>query len=157
MLTRQQKSYRRKKEWLKKQPEDVQLLHITKRREEHRRWYKNNKAQSLRESYTFRREHPEHMLFIRARNRAASSRIEFSIEKEDIIVPLVCPYLGIELKVGHEDSRRASPSLDRIDNSKGYIRGNIEVISQLANSMKAHSTKEELITFSKSVLRRFNV
>ena len=45
-----------------------------------------------------------------------------------------------------------SPSLDRIDSTKGYVPGNVWVISNKANRMKSNAAAEELIIFAKSVL-----
>lgn len=46
-------------------------------------------------------------------------------------------------------------SLDRIDNTQGYIPGNVEVVSYLANMMKSSASREQLVTFAQSVLERF--
>lgn len=45
-----------------------------------------------------------------------------------------------------------TPSIDRIDATKGYTKDNIQVISKQANAMKWDSTKEELVEFAKGVL-----
>lgn len=49
-----------------------------------------------------------------------------------------------------------SPSLDKIIPQLGYVKGNIIVMSMKANIMKANATKEELINFSKNILKIFN-
>lgn len=80
-----------------------------------------------------------------ARNRAAANNIPFEIEASDIVIPTHCPVLGIELKRGTVKCRDASPSLDRIIPSKGYVPGNIVVVSFRANRIKNNSTVEELL------------
>lgn len=90
----------------------------------------------------------------RAKQRSKETGKEFSIDVTDIVIPDVCPVLGIPLNMnsGKSGAYRNSPSLDRIDNSKGYVKGNIQVISQLANAMKCHATNEELHKFASWVL-----
>lgn len=63
-----------------------------------------------------------------------------NIEIKDIIVPEFCPYLGHKLRSSGRYSN--SPSIDRIDSSKGYVKGNIQVISWEANQLKKQMTHE---------------
>jgi hypothetical protein len=86
--------------------------------------------------------------------RAKKKGLEFTITVEDIVVPTHCPILGMEMSRGTLTERAASPSLDRIDNSKGYIQGNVQVISLRANRMKNDATIQELkalITYLESL------
>lgn len=73
------------------------------------------------------------------------------ITEEDIITSSFCPILGIPLKVntGHLGGLSDSPSIDRKDSTKGYVKGNVWVISQLANQMKSNATPEQLKTFAR--------
>lgn len=98
---------------------------------------------------------PEEKMYRRAKARATSSGIEFSIDLSDIKIPEVCPILGIKLEptAGKSGGFRASPSLDRMDNLKGYTKDNIMVVSNLANAMKRDASKAELRKFAEWVLR----
>ena len=92
--------------------------------------------------------------FTHAMWKAAKTRgIEFNIEESDIIIPEVCPLLEVPFEFGTKASYDYSPSLDRIDNSKGYIKGNIWVISKKSNTMKSSATLQELQTFCTNILR----
>lgn len=97
----------------------------------------------------------EWYIFNSCRNRCRRLGVEFNITAEDIVIPENCPYLGIPLtRIRYEGRQDYNPSLDRIDPTKGYIPGNIEVISDKANRMKNNASKEELITFAKNILER---
>lgn len=98
---------------------------------------------------------PEYKMYNRAYNRAKKSGIEFTITKNDIVIPEECPVLKVKMKAhsGSCGGKKYSPSLDRIDSSKGYTKDNIQVISQLANQMKSHATKEELLKFAKYIIK----
>jgi len=58
-------------------------------------------------------------------------------------VPEVCPYFGIFLQRSELRPGDSSYSLDRIDPSKGYVRGNVEFISNRANRLKSDGTADE--------------
>lgn len=87
---------------------------------------------------------PTKYLVSAARKRAIHRGTEFSITENDINIPTHCPVFGTPLKtslVGKRDWN--SPSIDRIDNSKGYIPGNVAVISYRANTIKSIGTADE--------------
>ena len=79
-----------------------------------------------------------------AKSRAKRNGMEFGIEVEDVIIPKTCPVFGIPLFVGEGNHTPNSPSLDRLDSAKGYIKGNVFVISHRANCIKRDATAEEL-------------
>jgi hypothetical protein len=85
-----------------------------------------------------------------ARQRAKMKGLEFDLTKEDIVIPEYCPVLGIKLEATVGTGRRnldeleSSPSIDRVDNSRGYTRDNIMVISLRANNLKKDATLHEL-------------
>ena len=60
-----------------------------------------------------------------------------------------CPILNIPFKTGNEEGRFNSPSLDRINNLKGYVRGNLIWVSQLANNIKSSATPDQIIAVGK--------
>jgi hypothetical protein len=102
-----------------------------KYREAHTTWLHNNQGKVMLHS---------------AKQRAKQRELEFSITSDDIVIPDICPVLGIKIEqgIGTRSRKRSSPSLDRIDNTKGYIKGNVRVISDRANSLKSDATIEEL-------------
>ena len=71
----------------------------------------------------------------RARSRARRRGIHFELAVADIEMPSRCPVLGIPLRLQGVRSAQ-SPSLDRLDPGRGYVRGNVRVISDRANRLK---------------------
>jgi hypothetical protein len=79
-----------------------------------------------------------------AKHRAKINGLEFDIDVSDIVIPEVCPILGIPLILNLREKRQdGSPSLDRIDSTKGYVKGNVFVISYRANTIKSYGTAAE--------------
>lgn len=92
-------------------------------------------------------------ILARTEKRAKYKNIDFNLDESDIIIPKICPILEVPLIIGTKDNYEYSPSIDRIDNTKGYIKGNIQIISKKANSMKNSASQKELIKFCKNILR----
>lgn len=90
------------------------------------------------------RVRPEKRLLFNARSRSAKKGYECSIDESDILVPEYCPICDIKLDLYREHGiTDALPTLDRVDNSKGYVKGNVRVISWRANQLKRDITVEE--------------
>ena len=81
--------------------------------------------------------------------RAKSKNIDFALKESDIHIPKICPVLGIPLYRCERENWNNSPSIDRIDNTKGYIKDNVIVVSRRANSLKKDATIEELQKLAK--------
>lgn len=97
-------------------------------------------------NYKWREKNPEKYMYQNAKSSAKKRGLEFTIRVEDIVIPTHCPVFGVELELvvgsGTKDNK---PSLDRIDSSKGYVKGNIQVISWRANNLKSDGRLEEFI------------
>jgi hypothetical protein len=110
-------------------------------------------CKSNEESKKYVKNHKDRILLTKAKNRAKRKGLEFNIDITDVVIPKKCPILGIDIitdvsgKYTHN-----SPSIDRIDNDRGYIKGNVRVISHRANALKGDATLEEL----KMVVENFN-
>jgi len=71
----------------------------------------------------------------------------------------ICPYTGWKLKIMEDlnvnNQLPKTPdraSLDRIDSSKGYVKGNIQFVSMMAQFAKSNWPEEELIKFCEAVV-----
>lgn len=88
--------------------------------------------------------HPIKRMMQEAKARADKRGFEFSINESDVDMPTVCPVLGIPIGIGHGARADGSPSIDRIDTRRGYVAGNVRVISWRANRLKNDATLAEL-------------
>lgn len=80
--------------------------------------------------------------------RAAEKQREHTLTLEDLLdlypKDNCCPVYGFELIWGDSGFRETSPSIDRIDSSKGYTKDNVQIISWKANRLKSYATLEDL-------------
>ena len=117
-----------------------------------REWGERNREFYLNDSrrrYQERRlNDPAAILLKGARERAKKQGVPCTIQKEHIIIPEVCPILGLPITVnvkGNDGGNRdLSPSLDKVKPELGYVPGNIRVITNKANRLKADNTIETL-------------
>jgi hypothetical protein len=84
------------------------------------------------------------LLYKNIKSRCKRIGREFSIDLDDIVIPEKCPVFGFELKREDKQTWMYAPSVDRIDSSKGYVKGNVTVVSRRANILKRDATIDEL-------------
>jgi hypothetical protein len=154
-------SMKRTKEQTRKYNQTDYEKNKEKRKEAARQYYYDNKEKVLENVHEYReknraviqekgrkyyRRNIENRLLNAARSRSKKYGYAFDIEVTDIHVPSHCPLLGIELYIaeGRKTAKDNSPSLDRIDSTKGYTKDNVWVISHRANTIKSNATLEEI-------------
>lgn len=101
-----------------------------------------------------KRRNPKGFMLLKARERAKRLGVPFTITTDDFEIPSVCPLLGVEMSPGVARCGDYSPTLDRIVPDKGYVPGNVWVISLKANRIKNNATPEELMLVATKVHER---
>ena len=103
------------------------------------------KARWGRDSYLFEDDVKKAMsaAFTRKRENSKRSKWGWELERTDITYPLTCPILGIELDWMAGSRQENSPSFDRLDSSKGYVKGNVIICSWRANRIKNDGSSKE--------------
>jgi hypothetical protein len=92
-------------------------------------------------------------IFRSKNSNKSSARKTLTVEDYKKLVVTHCPLLGIELTYINCTGNRTPQNyatLDRIDSTKGYVAGNIQIISFRANTIKGDATLEELKTIVKN-------
>ena len=102
------------------------------------------------------RKDPRKVMLIHARARAKQKGLDFNIDSSDIIIPKICPLLNIPISIGEKKLHPGSPTIDRIIGNKGYIKGNVMVISARANTAKGDLTVQELELLVNNLKRVLN-
>jgi len=96
--------------------------------ERQREWRKQNRLRNL---------------YTSIKSKCNFYEIAFNLSQEDLIIPEFCPVLGIPVYWSDKRSDN-TPSVDRLIPEKGYVKGNICVISNRANTLKNNASIEEI-------------
>lgn len=108
------------------------------------KWQKSNPAKAAENARKWRRNNPEVILWHAAKRRSLRDGTPFTISKEDIPdIPQICPIALIPIHFREDNGQGPcdnSPSLDQIVAGKGYIPGNIRIVSHKGNRWKSDMT-----------------
>ncbi len=121
-----------------------QLDFLKEQREKDKKATENRLKYQLDYETNHRKPHPLNgVLCSCAKQRAKKFNLKFDLKPSDIIIPKKCPVLGIPLKKANKKMNDFSPTIDRINPSKGYTKDNICVISNRANRIKSDGNVKE--------------
>lgn len=99
--------------------------------------------------------------FLSARDRAVRQNIPFNLELQYIIDLWnfqngICALSGLpmtfELKQGRVST---NVSIDKIDRTFGYIKGNIQLVCMACNQIKSDLTEIEMYNFCKNIVKNY--
>lgn len=116
---------------------------------DYKEYLNNQKRENSRKNF-------KTQMLANCKRRALKKELEFSICKEDIIIPELCPILKVPFIQGIGREYEYTPTIDRIDNSKGYTKENIQIITKKANSMKNSASFKELKLFAEWILQNIS-
>jgi hypothetical protein len=110
-------------------------------------YYEANKKEVIQKELRKRKEDPVYAMVNRCRRRdKLDGRVpDINIKYIRSIWPEdnCCPIFKTPFTTG-PDTVRMNASLDRIDPNKGYVKGNVVVVSFQANAIKNNATIDEL-------------
>lgn len=98
-------------------------------------------------------------LYAASKEKAKNKGLEHDLTIEYITEKLKqpCPRTGLPFRLGktgstYSDRDIQTPSVDKIDPSKGYTKDNVQIVCWGYNLAKARFTDEELLEFWKKVI-----
>jgi hypothetical protein len=111
----------------------------------HRVWSLKNRARLNAQENARAVKNPLRRLIIMAKERAIRKKLPFNMTAfSELVIPVICPVLGIPIVRKGGQRTAQSPSLDRVKPHLGYVPGNVRVISWRANDLKKNATSHEL-------------
>ena len=138
---------KKQKMWRIANPDKV-LAYQKKNREKlrasSRAYQRNNRARVSEYNATYNKKNWQKKLVATARCRARRNGLEFNLTLGGLDWPDKCPVLGHVFVPAQGKCMPNTPTLDRIDNTKGYTLENTRVISWRANLLKRDATLDEL-------------
>lgn len=116
---------------------------------------KGSPAAQKRARDKFTKAHPYRKWLDSVKHRASRKGLEFDLTVDDLQIPDFCPvFPTIQLAKIRSNAKQDvnSATVDRVNNAKGYIKSNCQIISWRANQLKRNASPEELLAIAKYVM-----
>lgn len=121
------------------------------RRNYNNAWNKKHSVRVAKRRLAWNHKNRGKLLFCFAKARAKRIGVKFTITHIDVVIPKRCPVFGVKLTTVIKKGDPNSPSIDRIIPKRGYVPGNVAVISLRANLLKNNASPAELTALAKWV------
>ena len=96
-----------------------------------------------------------------SKRRAKLKNLAFNLSSDYLekIFPktCICPILGYKMKVANINLGKLSPTLDRINPRLGYVKGNVEFVTNIANLMMTSANGRDIKKFVKWATKRYKI
>ncbi|MDE2097098.1 MAG: hypothetical protein KGL39_07620 [Patescibacteria group bacterium] len=142
-----------------------------RQRAQNRAAYLRHREERIAQTHVARSLHPEwrqtertnlkarrpwHQSLLNARNRAAKKGYEFDLTREWAAATWTgfCAVSGLPFVFGKQRRFPFSPSIDRIDSSRGYTQDNCRFVLFAVNSLKGNGTDEEMVKIAHAIAER---
>ena len=127
----------------------------TTKKQYHQRYYQENKAALLERHRERNKRSPRYALtsiITLARKRAETTiDQQYLLEMYDRQQGL-CALSGIKMTWATGKTSPTSISVDRIDQSKGYVDGNVRLVCMAVNAFRGTMNDQELLVFARALL-----
>lgn len=131
------------KGWYKKLSEAQREKIRVRGRVTGRVYYAAHKGDADLKNMRWAKENPVKRMLHQARSNAKRRGIPFLITEKDLVIPVLCPVLGLKLEFFAGFNAPQLPSIDRLRPELGYVPGNVRVISWRANRLKVDCVNPE--------------
>jgi len=122
------------------------------------KWRKENKKHLKTSTYDWRRRNIAKVLLANMRNGANKRKQDCTLTEKDLEImlePMTCSVTNLPLIwEGPDRYNPWAPSPDRLDNSKGYIPGNVRIVCILYNRARNCYTDEEVLVMAKALTEK---
>ena len=95
------------------------------------------------------------VILSQAKKRSKEKNLEFNLTMGDLISIKnnTCPILGHEILYKSGIDNKRSASLDRIDPNKGYIKGNVKIVSSEGNLLKNRNNYHSAVKMLEYIIK----
>lgn len=121
----------------------------SKKRDKTRRNPETNRRGRVKWIEKTLKKDPSLFLWFRTKWAASAKGLDFDLDPEDLKIPEFCEVLGLRIVVkmpetgGRRGAKDEAASVDRLNSSLGYVKGNVRIISNLANTIKNFGTARQ--------------